>query len=324
MGTPDVRTDSVMRAPATTARPYRDERDWGRVRSLLVEVHALVPPGRAWDVRRWDGWRFHREESWTEAQLANQVGLWETADDRLVGAVHPEGPGEAWIELHPAFGHLAPEMLGWAEEHLALGAPDGTRSLACVAADDDEARRRLLAELGYGMADSAGWQRRLQFEQAPLALRALPEPFRLRTTQATAEDCARMATLLNAGFGRAVHTACEYRTFIDHSPSFEHELNLVAEGPDGSFAAHVGLSYDPVNRHGLIEPVCTHPEYRRRGLAISLLLEGLQRLAARGCRTASLDTGDGEAANALYAECGFTQAVHGHYWRRAWPGKAGR
>jgi len=46
--------------------------------------------------------------------------------------------------------------------------------------------------------------------------------------------------------------------------------------------------------------------------------EGLRRLAARGCRTASLDTGDGEAANAFYAASGFTEAVHFHSWRRTW------
>ncbi len=305
-------------APSATARPYRDERDWGRVRSLLVETHPLVPPGRAWDVRRWDGWRYHREEPWTDAQLADLVGLWETADGRLVGAAHPEEPGEVWIELHPAFGHLAPHILAWAEEHLALGAPDGTRTLACVVSDDDEPRRRLLAERGYRMEQSAGWQRRLTIEGSPRVERALPEPFRLRATRATDEDCARMAALLNAGFGRDAHTEREYRTFVERSPSFEHELNLVAVAPDGSFAAHVGLTYDRVNRHGVVEPVCTHPDYRRLGLARSLLVEGLGRLAARGGRTASLDTGDGEAANALYADCGFTRAVHGHCWRRAW------
>ena len=38
--------------------------------------------------------------------------------------------------------------------------------------------------------------------------------------------------------------------------------DLVAVAPDKSFAAYAGISYDTVNKLGVIEPVCTHPAYR--------------------------------------------------------------
>jgi ribosomal protein S18 acetylase RimI-like enzyme len=50
----------------------------------------------------------------------------------------------------------------------------------------------------------------------------------------------------------------------------------------GSVAAHVGLTYEAVNRHAIVEPVATHPDHRRLGLARALLAEGLPRLATRG------------------------------------------
>jgi hypothetical protein len=96
-----VKPSAAPAAQAVIARPYRDVRDSARIRSLLVETHRLVRPGWTWDIRRWDGWRFDRDEPWTDADLACLVGLWETADLRVVGVVHPEAPGEAWIELHP-------------------------------------------------------------------------------------------------------------------------------------------------------------------------------------------------------------------------------
>ena len=37
--------------------------------------------------------------------------------------------------------------------------------------------------------------------------------------------------------------------------------------PDGSFAAYVGIPYDEANRRGIYEPVCTHPDHQRQGLA---------------------------------------------------------
>jgi mycothiol synthase len=310
---------SSYRAAASraTARPYGGESDGSRIRSFLVETCALVPPGWAWDIRRWDGWLFHREEPRTDAELAGLVRLWETADGRLVGVAHPEGPGEAWIELRPDWRHLEPEMLDWAEVQLSTSSTTGSRTVDLFVPDDDLHRRELLAARGYREEASGGWIRCLRFDRSIPEARGLPDPYRLYQTTGTNDDCVRMATLLNAAFGRRVHSAREYRTFIERSPSFEHALNLVAVAPDLSFAAHAGLTYDAANAHGIVEPVCTHPDHRRLGLARALILEGLRRLELRGARTASLDTGDGDAANALYAACGFTDAHHGHVWRRA-------
>jgi mycothiol synthase len=319
-------------SPATVieARPYRGDRDWWRIRELLVANHSRVPHGRSWDVRRWDGFRFHRAELPTGEELASRIGVWETAGGRLVGAVHPEGGGDAYVEVDPGYRSLEPQMIRWAEEHLALspatgvgGEPGpGTRRLGFWVADEDETRCRLLGELGYRADEAGGWMRCLRFDDPRVigllgtGVPDLSRPYRLRTTDSSFADCARMADLLNAGFGRTVHSAAEVRNFVELSPSFEHELNLVAVAPGGSFAATVGATYDGPNRHGIVEPVCTHPEHRRFGLARTLLLEALDRLRERGAVTASLDTGEGEAANALYMGCGFVEGHHFRTWRR--------
>jgi mycothiol synthase len=299
-----------------SGRAYRDTRDWWRIRSLLIEARGRSPHGAVWDIRRWDGWRFHRAELLSDDLLAGRVGLWETADGRIVAAVHPEGQGDACLEVDPDFRRLEPEAVRWAEEHLATAGANAT-TIEFWVSDEDEDRCRLLSHLGYTAGDSGGWMRCLRFDGAVAAPSGtLAEPYRLRATNSYDADCARMADLLNAGFGRTVHSAAEIRNFVDRSPSFEHELNLVATAPDGSFAATVGLTFDAANRHGLIEPVCTHPDHRRRGLASALLVEGLRRLQARGALTASLDTGEGEAANALYIGCGFVEGHHFRPWRR--------
>jgi predicted N-acetyltransferase YhbS len=129
-----------------------------------------------------------------------------------------------------------------------------------------------------------------------------------------------MASLLNAAFGRTIHSGAEYRTFVSRSPSFRHDLNLVAEAPDGSFAAHVGVTYDEANRHGIFEPVCTHPDHRRNGLAQALMFEGLRRLRAAGAATAQVETGDMGPA-ALYVTCGFGEEYRGDVWR--WQSRTG-
>jgi GNAT superfamily N-acetyltransferase len=127
-----------------------------------------------------------------------------------------------------------------------------------------------------------------------------------------------MAVLLNAAFNRMIHSEAEYWNFVTHSPSFRHDLNLIAEAPDGSFAAHVGVTYEDANQSCVFEPVCTHPAHQRKGLARALMLEGLRRARSLGAVDAYVGTGDGMAANYLYEAVGFTEVYHGFVWRKVW------
>ncbi len=131
------------------------------------------------------------------------------------------------------------------------------------------------------------------------------------------DDCQRIADLLNAAFGRTFHNAAEYRNFTQHAPCFRRDLDLVAEAPDGTLAAYVGIPYDPVHRCGIFEPVCTHPDHRHLGLAQALMQEGLLRLRAIGAVAATVDTGNMTPANRLYDSLGFTEAYRGFAWRKS-------
>jgi mycothiol synthase len=305
------------RSTATVvARPYRNDQDWWLVRELLVETFGAVRPGFNWEIRRWDGWRFHREEPARDKILATQVGLWEDESGHLLGAVHPEGPGEAYLEVRPEFRSIEPEMVAWAEAYLSVDDGWEARHVDLWIDDDDEARRSMLTSCGYRMLDAGGWLRWLRFAETPPAEPDVAAPYVLRPTQPTESDYAGLANLLNRAFGRSIHTAREYRTFAENSPSFDHELNLVAVDPEGTLAAHAGITYDAANRYGIVEPVCTDPDHRRHGLAQALIVEGLRRLRGLGAEVASVETGDGAAANALYESCGFKEAHHSHAWRR--------
>jgi len=306
----------LARLTGLVARRCTAEADWWRIRSLLVETGPDVPAGWNWDVRRWDGWRFHNERPVDVPELARTIALWESPGGRLLGAVHPEDPGTAFLEVRPEARWIEPLMLAWAEECLAIPGPDGSRRLTLAVHDQDRERQAILRRRGYRRLDRGGRIRASSLPPArPGDPMPLPSPYRLRTTRPDLDDGARIADLLNATFGRTVHTAAEYLTFMTRSPSFDQRLNLVAEAPDGTFAAHVGVTLEPVRRQAFVEPVATHPDHRRRGLARVLVLEGLRRAASLGATSATVETGDGQAANALYAACGLAEAAHLHRWR---------
>lgn len=305
-------------------RPLEREQDWWRVRSLLIETHAICGPRFNWEIRHWDGNRFHRPGSaWQPEQYANHC-LWETQSGRLVGAACKEGDDELIIQLHPvARDEIEERMLLWGEEHAAMHHGCGKSQLHICVYEYDQPRIRLLERLGFQKM-SYGWITRWMrlvgnhFPQVEVA-----DGYILRATHNEGEeqlmDCTRMADLLNSAFNRpGFHQPEEYFNFMTRSPGFCNELNLVAQAPDGSFAAHAALNYDEANHFGVFEPVCTHPDHRRKRLAKALMFEGLRRIQAYGATHIEVSTGDSDDANALYDSIGFTEYYKAYYWKKEW------
>ncbi len=304
------------------ARSIRGDEDFRLVRNLLIETHALSPPGFNWDIRRWDGSHFYNETpGWNprwEKFKDRGVRLWETREGRLVGAVHPEGGGDAFLELRPDYRHIEEDMLAWAEEHLPVPTEDAARRrLDIFAYEYDSPRLRLLERRGYRKLNSGGAIRKWRLGNNPLPRPAMPDGYVLRTVRpGDQNDCLGLADLYNAAFNRTSHTAGEYAAFAANSPSYRGDLELVAEAPDGTIAAMVGMILEEINGYGLFEPVCTHPRHLRRGLAGTLMFEDLNRVRALGATHVYVESGDQVAANKLYESVGFPEAYRGYIWRK--------
>jgi GNAT superfamily N-acetyltransferase len=106
-----------------------------------------------------------------------------------------------------------------------------------------------------------------------------------------------------------------FANFQQHSPAYHDDLHIVAEAPDGTFAAFAALTVSPDNRYALFEPVGTHPDHRRKGLASAAMNEAIRRVQALGGVDVVLVANWGTAdAAKLYASVGCE-----HYaTQRAW------
>jgi mycothiol synthase len=318
------------------SRPVRPE-DYWLIHRLLVETTPITPVGFNGDIRRWEGKRFYDQHPAGNPEWHKDSQLWQRADGRLVGVAHPDSPGYPALFVHPDYRHLEREVVAWAEEHLTEPLEDGRRQIQLYVYDYDAWRQRLLADRGYEKQAAGGAVRRLRFGQQPLARPVLADGYQLRTTRPKDNaDAQQIADLLNAAFKRDFHNAAEYQTFARLAPSFHPDLDLVAVAPggayadgayadgayadgayaDGVFAAYVGIPYDRANQIGIFEPVCTHPDHRRQGLAQALMQEGLLRLRALGAQYAMVDTGDMVPANQLYEAMGFGEIYRGNYWKK--------
>ncbi len=73
--------------------------------------------------------------------------------------------------------------------------------------------------------------------------------------------------------------------------------------PDGTYAACCIVWHDEVNRVGHLEPLGTHPDYRRMGLATQIQFEGMRRLQTLGATHMPMTSG----FEPFYRAIGFEQ-----------------
>jgi mycothiol synthase len=312
---------STLLAGSVVARAPHGDADFWRMRQLLVDTVPITPIGFNWDVRWLEGQRFYEAHVDAPQFAQRPIQLWENAAGELAAFVLPESSlGTAYLQVHPDYRYLEEQLVAWAEAHISVRNEDTGRSyLEIPVYEYDALRQQTLARRGYEKSPYWGMIRHMRLGQQPRPTVHVAEGYTLRTTcPEQLADCQQLADLLNAAFGRTFHNPWEYQNFTRRAPSFRPELDLVAVAPDGTFAAYVGIPYDEANRLGIFEPVCTHPDHLRRGLARALMTEGLLRLWKIGAQEAIVGTGDMEAANGLYTSMGFTEAYRFWIWRKEW------
>jgi mycothiol synthase len=281
------------------------------VRDFLSDLWPLVPLGTVWEVRRWDGSLFYGERPGLEADRAAKSRLWEDESSRILAAVLSEGGRQIHPHVRPEAADLLPAVVAWGET--AAVAADDDRVLLGVW-DGDDAMYHVAGARGYRATD--GWEIVRSMHAAETPPPEVAEGYTLRTTRDDPADDQAIADLLNASFGRMFHVAAEHAGFTRHAPSFLRETDLVAVASDGMVAAYAAVCWDRRNRNAIFEPVCTHPDHRRRGLARALMLEGMRRAFELGALTIEVGTGDADPANSLYASLPFTDERRARLWAK--------
>lgn len=92
------------------------------------------------------------------------------------------------------------------------------------------------------------------------------------------------------------------------APLYRRDQHLVAVGAENRVIGECIYWVDTENSIGVFEPVETKPEFRRKGVALALLNEGLRRMNLQGVRVAKVSHySDNLPARNLYHSLGFSQ-----------------
>ncbi|MFI6509865.1 GNAT family N-acetyltransferase [Streptosporangium sp. NPDC050855] len=256
------------------ARPYEGPADLRRMQDLVRAAwHPAARPhvgGLAWSRFQHVG----REAEWPTV-------LWERGDETLAwGWATP--PGELELFVHPGHAELAGEVLAWFH---GVVSRSGTTGTAVTILAGEEELAATLVRHGYrpGPADAPFLLRMAR------DLRDLPEPevpagFTARHVRGE-EDVAGRVAVHRSAFAPSSVTEESYRNVMRAWP-YRPELDCVIEAPDGRLAAYCLIWPDEVNGVGELEPVGTHRDFRRMGLARAVCLHALHRLGRTGAGSA--------------------------------------
>jgi GNAT superfamily N-acetyltransferase len=301
-------------------RRYRTDEDYWRIREFLRDTFRRND-GRewSWQAYRFDYWRWHGVENLGHDRLENDVFIWEAADGAIVAVLNPERRGDACLQVHPGLRSrtLEQEMIEVAETHLPRPGRTGRPTVCVWSPEHDELRTRILRERGFVKGTLAEHQRRRSLS-VPIPETRIANGYAVRALGDADELPAR--SLLS---WKAFHPdepddryeGWEWYQNIQRAPLYRRDLDLVAVAPGGELASFCTAWFDDVNRTGAFEPVGTAPAHQRRGLAKSLLHEGLRRLKQVGASVAYVASYT-SGAHALYASAGFTEYDISEPWTK--------
>ncbi|SCL28333.1 Acetyltransferase (GNAT) family protein [Micromonospora pallida] len=285
----------AQRVTATRLELVNSEATFGELAWNWGKGHASE--GASWRRRLW----FSGEDlvAWGWAQLPRQVRRSDGSVKDITGAY-------LTYQVHPDHAGLVDEVINWYDGTAA----DIERRVVPSAADEF-ALRRWTAH-GYvtdpaSLGDTGFWTQLNERDLADVAQPVLPDGFRFRTADEAGPEAAVQAHL--DAWAPSTYTAEGYQG-VRRATGYRGDLHILVEAPDGTMAASTIMWFDEANRSVEFEPVGTHPDYRRRGLARAMLLHGMQMARAAGATHATvacLGAPGHVQARELYYGVGFRQ-----------------
>lgn len=303
-------------------RTYQTEEDYWRIRKFLREVSLLNDRhDYSWSLLRWDYWVWHVNMNIFHFKLEDVVHLWEV-DGRIVAMLNPDGPEEAFFQIHPQHHseQLLSEMLDIAEVKLPNQNENSCRELIAWVNEKDSLHKDILSRCGYVRSKYKAEHMRRRVMTQPVPESVLPSGYTVRALGEASELPARSWLSWKAFHPDEPDEKYEGWTWyknVQRVPLYRRDLDIVAVSSAGELAAFCTVWFDDVTRTAVFEPVGTHPEHQKRGLGKAVMSEGLRRTRKLGATLATVSSYS-DGAHALYTSMGFTEFDLLEPWIKEW------
>ncbi len=285
------------------------EDDYEALCNFLIELIQGDRTHINWNWARFE-WMYEHPEF--DKKSISAIGLWLDGGKIVGSAIYDTYFGEAFCAVIPGYDDLYPEILEYAK--LELKNDSGLGVAIC---DENAAETAAAAHAGFVLADQTETIMKLELDR-PFPVK-LPEGFTFAELDFAKEDIRELQWLFWQGFDHGedrVEFEAEFEKTKDLElrirRHFDPQLSIAAIDPAGNKAAYCCLWYDSRTDYAYLEPLCTVPAYRGKGLAKAAVYEALNRVSALGAKTVYVISD-----LPFYEKIGFTKDRHyTFYWNK--------
>ena len=271
--------------------------DYQAVCDFLIALNRRDRSHINWNWARFEWMEQHPE---FDRSTAGAIGLWSDGG-RIVGAAIDDMYfGEAFCGVLPEYAALYPEVLAYAWEHLRDDA-----GLGVAICDDNADEIASALRAGFHRAEQTETVMSLPLDR--MLPDELPEGLHVQELDPAREPVA-FQWLLWQGFDHGTDRAQFEREDVivpQVRPHLDPSLSLAAVNAAGEPVAYCCLWVGEGTDYAYIEPVCTVPAYRGRGVGKALVRLALNRARALGAAKAYVISDQ-----AFYQRLGFSEEYH--------------
>ena len=283
-------------------RHYKDK-DYDAVCDFLIALNRDDKSHINWNWARFEWMAEHPE---FDKSLRSAIGLWRDEEKVVGAAIYDMYFGEAFCGVLPEHEALYPEILDYAYRELR-----DDNGLGIAICDESVKEINVAKQAGFSLDEQTETVISIGLNDAfPVQL---SENYRFTELDPTKEPYA-FQWLLWQGFNHGT----EREAFEKSEPivpqirrHLDPRLSVAVENADGEKVAYCCLWYSDKTDYAYVEPVCTIPSCRGKGIAKALLYEALDRVKARGAKKAYVIS-DTE----FYQKLGFKQEHHYTFYRK--------
>ena len=284
-------------------RAFR-ERDYDALCAFFTALNETDRTHINWNWARFE-WMYGHPEF--DKENLGAIGLWLDGD-RIVGAaVYDMYFGEAFAGALPGYGGLYPAILDY-----AYGELRDENGLGLAIRDGGETELAAATAAGFEKAEQTENVMARSLDDIPAP--TLPEGLGFACLDPEADEEA-LAWLFWQGFDHGDDRAAFEREPRPRRAARKHmnkDLGVAAVMPGGEPVACCCVWFLPGTDYAYVEPVCTVPQWRKKGVAKAVVFEALGRAKALGAKTAYVISDQ-----AFYRKLGFADfEKYTFYWKK--------
>ncbi len=299
------------------SRKYKNE-DYEQVIKFLQDMYLNKNKYFCWLPQRWEYSEYncnslYLERGWDDWK--NYIGIWEEAG-KIIGVCHKETKYNAFLQINDNYYNLIPELVRFAEKTIKNSEENKDSVTIFVPETATEVSIYLKSE-GYikQPRSSSINVHNIQGEYIP----KLHSEYELVNAK-NVEDALLRFNALNAGF----HPSDSFvdilpRSFemYESAPTFKKEFEIMTRVINGELSSFSTVWYDSITKTGKLEPVCTKVNHRKKGLAKSMIIQGISLLQEAGATKVYVET-SGEDLRTFYNNIGFETIEEVWPWVKEW------